>query len=104
MSLAVLMAAHNRRDITLLCLQRLFDGRLDNVQLSVTLVDDGSNDGTADAIRLQFPSVAIINGDGTPFWSRVMALAWPPTRTDPDVNSRDSLSVRHHQWRSEVGR
>jgi len=67
MDLAVLMAAHNRRDTTLLCLQRLFDGRLDNVHLSVTLVDDGSNDGTADVIRLQFPSVAIINGDDTPF-------------------------------------
>jgi len=104
MNLAVLMAAHNRRDTTLLFLQRLFDGRLDNVYLSVPLVDDGTNDGTADAIRPQFPSVAIINGDGTPFWSRVMALAWPPTHTEPGVNSRDSLWVRHHQWRSEVGR
>jgi len=104
MDLAVLMAAHNRRDTTLLCLRSLFEGRLDNVHLSVTLVDDGSNDGTADAIRLQFPSVAIIHGDGTLFWSRAMALAWPPTHTEPGVNSRDSLSVRHHQWRSEVGR
>jgi GT2 family glycosyltransferase len=86
MDLAVLMAAHNRRDTTVLCLQRLFDGRLDNVHLSVTLVDDGSNDGTADAIRLQFPSVAIINGDGTLFWSRAMALAWQSAaRSDPDA-------------------
>ena len=46
---------HNRRDITLQCLRSL--SRIDRTGLDIhiTVVDDGSTDGTGDAIREQFP-------------------------------------------------
>jgi GT2 family glycosyltransferase len=42
----------------------------------VYLVDDGSTDGTAAAVRESFPSVKIIEGNGDLFWCRGMRLAW----------------------------
>ena len=45
-------------------------------ELSVYLVDDGSSDGTGDAVRQAYPSVSVIRGDGTLFWNRGMRKAW----------------------------
>ena len=55
---------HNRRDITLHCLRSL--SRIDRtgLEVHVVVVDDGSTDGTADAIREKFPDVRVIQGDG----------------------------------------
>jgi GT2 family glycosyltransferase len=55
---------HNRRDITLQCLRSL--SRIDRtgLDINVTVVDDGSTDGSGDAIRSQFPDVQVIRGDG----------------------------------------
>ncbi len=46
------------------------------LELSVYLVDDGSSDGTGDAVRQAYPSVSVIRGDGTLFWNRGMRKAW----------------------------
>lgn len=59
------------------CLERLFQQALPvAAALKIYLVDDGSTDGTADAVRERFPSVSIISADGTLFWCRAMRLAW----------------------------
>jgi len=55
---------YNRRDITLECLRSLFAVDLAGIDLSVTVVDDGSTDGTSEAIAAEFPSVKVIRGDG----------------------------------------
>lgn len=42
------------------------------VDLEVILVDDASTDGTATAVRAQFPWVEVIEGSGALFWNRGM--------------------------------
>ena len=58
MKIAVLLTCFNRRDYTLSCLKSLFTAQKcyneygkDKLNLEVFLVDDGSKDGTSDAIR-----------------------------------------------------
>ena len=75
-SIGVCIASHNRREITLECLRRLFGADLPpSVSLSVYLVDDGSTDGTADAVADEFPSVSILRGSGDLFWGGGMRTA-----------------------------
>lgn len=75
--LVVLMTCHNRRAKTLACLQALYRNRLpENVRLDVVLVDDGSSDGTGDAVRERFPEVQVIRGNGSLFWNGGMRRAY----------------------------
>ena len=75
--IAVLITCHNRKQKTIDSLKALFaqDPPL-NAQLLVYLVDDGSTDGTAEAISTAFPDVKILQGDGNLFWNRGMCLAF----------------------------
>ncbi len=75
-TIAVLMTCFNRRETTLSSLARLEEQQLDGHDYRVFLVDDGSTDGTGDAVREQFPSVEVVEGDGTLFWSRGTDRAW----------------------------
>ncbi len=71
--LAVIMACHNRRSHTLACLRALEQQTLDGeVTLSVFLLDDGSTDGTSQAVGEEFPDVRILPGDGSLYWNRGM--------------------------------
>ena len=72
-NIAVLMTCHNRKAVTLGCLQRLF---LLKNNIDVYCVDDASTDSTAGAIIEKFPQVHLIEGDGNLFWCRGMNLAW----------------------------
>lgn len=72
-AIAILIACHNRRQTTLACLDKLYGIRKD---IDVYCVDDNSIDGTADAIREEFPQVNLIHGDGNLFWCRGMRKAW----------------------------
>ena len=71
--LAVLMTCYNRRDTTLVCLQALYK---QNTIFDVYLVDDGSSDGTFDAVRANYPAVKILKGTGDLFWVGGMRLAF----------------------------
>ncbi len=75
--IAVLLTCYNRREKTIACLKSLFRASLpDRIKLEVFLVDDGSTDGTSEAVRDTFPSINIIQGTGSLFWNRGMHLAW----------------------------
>ena len=77
LQVAVLMACHNRKTLTLHCLDSLRKQELpEGVSLRVVLVDDGSTDGTKAAIKEKFPEVEVIDGDGSLYWSRGMLKAW----------------------------
>jgi len=87
MKLAVLMACHNRRDKSLGCLASLFSQQgIETTRIAVWLVDDGSSDGTRDAVLEQFPAVHVIGGNGNLFWCGGMRLAWDhAAATHPDA-------------------
>lgn len=75
--IAVLITCYNRREQTLMCLKALYLSELPaSVKFEVILVDDGSTDGTSDAVHIEFPKVEILHGDGALFWNRGMHLAF----------------------------
>lgn len=81
MLVAVLLTVHNRKVKTLACLHELFVQTETfkaerKYEFTVYLVDDGSTDGTSEAVFQQFPDVRIIPGDGNLYWNRGMCLAW----------------------------
>lgn len=76
MRIAALITAHNRREVTLKCLERLKLQRLPRGDsLTVIVVDDGSTDGTAAAIASRFPKVKVLRGDGNLYWNGGMRRA-----------------------------
>lgn len=71
--IAVLITCFNRKENTVKCIQQLLFLKDD---VDVYLVDDKSTDGTAEEIKLLFPQVNLITGNGDLFWNRGMHLAW----------------------------
>jgi GT2 family glycosyltransferase len=87
MKIAVLLTCHNRKEKTIICLESLFKSDLPfNYSLKVFLVDDGSSDGTSNAILEKFPTVKIIQGNGNLFWNRGMHLAWKTASNKNDYD------------------
>lgn len=90
MTVAVLLTVFNRRQKTLECLKSCY-GQMDafradgRYSFSVYMTDDGSTDGTSEAVAELFPDVHIIRGNGTLFWNRGMCAAWnEAAKEDPD--------------------
>jgi GT2 family glycosyltransferase len=86
--IAVLITSHNRRDITLKCLNHLYcqNGINNDFTIEVFLVDDGSTDGTKESIRLLYSEANIIQGNGNLFWNRGMNLAWKTATATSDFD------------------
>lgn len=80
MLIAVLITCHNRVEATTSCLKRLLEQAHNGVK--VFLVDDGSSDGTANAIRTIFPTVTVVEGDGSLYWAKGMHRAWEAAIAD----------------------
>lgn len=75
--IAVLLTCHNRKDKTIACLESFYKAdKPEGYLFDIFLVDDGSTDGTSDAIKQRFPDVNIISGNGNLFWAGGMRLAW----------------------------
>ena len=77
--IAVLMTCHNRKNLTLQCLKCLFNAystSKSNFKLDVYLTDDGSNDGTSEAIAINYPNVKLLKGNGNLFWAGGMRNSW----------------------------
>jgi GT2 family glycosyltransferase len=74
-TVAVLMACHNRRATTLACLAALA-AQTGVATLSPIIYDDGSADGTADAVARAHPHATVLRGSGTAFWAGGMRAAF----------------------------
>ena len=83
------MTCHNRREVTLRCLASLHEavgqlerrGKGGQWKFQVFVVDDGSTDGTGEAVKKMFECSnvldgRVIKGNGNLYWAKGMALAW----------------------------
>lgn len=79
--IAILLTVHDRRAKTLACLDSVagvFAAAGGNLSIAVFLTDDGSTDGTTDAIvarHYQFP-VHLLQADGKLYWNGGMICSW----------------------------
>ena len=71
-SVYIIIPVFNRKETTLACLARL-QSTGDLQRYRVVVVDDGSTDGTAEAISQQYPAVDILTGDGNLWWTGAIA-------------------------------
>ena len=77
MNILALATVHNRKDKTLSALKSIAEQHLPpGVSIAVVIVDDGSTDGTAAAIRTRYPEVKLIEGDGNLYWAGGMRFGW----------------------------
>jgi GT2 family glycosyltransferase len=75
--------AHNRKALTLKCLSVLERVRVPRMTLVPVVVDDGSQDGTGEAVRRRFPKAVVLSGDGSLWWSGAMNLGVAYALEDP---------------------
>ena len=79
MKIAVLLTCFNRKDKTLKCLNHLKNALLNSsktISSDIYLTDDGSTDGTSEAVANMFPEVTILSGNGNLFWVNGMNNSW----------------------------
>lgn len=75
MEVMAIIPVHNRKDTTLRMLASLEQiERPDGVTLSICIIDDGSTDGTGEALRAHHQGIDLITSDGTLFWSGAVRL------------------------------
>ncbi len=75
--IAVLVTCHNRRQKTLNFLESLVEQAFFKVaNIDIYLLDDGSADGTAQAVNAMYPFIEIVTGTGSLFWARGMNTIW----------------------------
>ncbi len=84
-TVTAVLTVHNRRPMTLACLDALAALRTEDAALSVVLFDDGSTDGTGEAVAATHPEVTLLSGDGSFFWNGGMRVAMARAMADdPD--------------------
>ncbi|WP_421811684.1 glycosyltransferase family 2 protein [Flagellimonas sp.] len=77
--LAVLLTCFNRKEKTVASLTALYKAYKEssNVwEMSIYLTDDGSTDGTSEAVSHNFPEVNILKGTGELYWAGGMRNSW----------------------------
>ena len=78
--IAIIISVFNRKEKTLACLDAICaePEAVRPYRIEVFMTDDGSTDGTAQAIRERhYPfEINILQGDGTLFWNGGMIKAW----------------------------
>lgn len=65
----IVTPVHNRKSITLQCLRSISRLNSEGLEIHTIIVDDGSTDGTSEAIEKDFPEVEIVKGDGNLFFT-----------------------------------
>lgn len=107
--IAALLCCHNRRTQTLAALEALqASAAASALALELVVLDDGSSDGTAEAVIAAWPQAHLLRGDGSLFWCRGMHRALAHALTLPGIShflwlnddtllQRDALQRLLHQ-------
>ena len=84
--IAILMACHNRVEVTKRCLQSLDKAQsvTQNIEISLFAVDDGSTDGTSEELLNWRFTKTLIDGTGNWYWARSMSKAESKVPDDYD--------------------
>jgi GT2 family glycosyltransferase len=69
----IVIPVHNRKNITLQCLSNL-KKCIDYGNYHIVVIDDGSNDGTSQAIFDEYPKVIVLHGSGDLWWTGAICL------------------------------
>lgn len=86
----VIMACHNRRSLTVRAVRGVAASAAGaGARMTITVFDDGSNDGTAEALYKLGLRIDVIRGDGSAFWARGMATAEARVLARSDVRDND---------------
>lgn len=76
-TIAVIMTVHNRKDTTIECLRNFYACKsIEDYNVDFYMMDDGSKDGTSEAVKNEFPQIIFLKGDGNLFWNRGMYECW----------------------------
>lgn len=87
-NLIVLMATHNRREVTARCLRALLlSAEAAQSTIDLVVFDDGSSDGTVESVRSLVPSATVLEGDGRQFWAASMSAAETVARSFAGADS-----------------
>lgn len=82
--IAIILTIYNRKDKTLCALNSIGKATHDH-SIQFYICDDGSTDGSSDAIMQKYPNSTIVYGDGNYFWSKGMHAAMQRAqKDDPD--------------------
>jgi GT2 family glycosyltransferase len=87
MNIAVIMACHNRVELTKRAIESLEKHKPINWILSYFVCDDGSTDGTTDFLRSLPIEIKVIYGDGKFFWAKSMMKAMSDAYSSPDIDA-----------------
>lgn len=75
--IAVILSCFNRKQKTLDAIGCvLAQSAREHATFDFFLTDDGSEDGTSEAVLTQYPEVQVLQGNGRLFWNGGMRLAW----------------------------
>ena len=75
LKICAVLTVFNRRQKTLSTLRSFFN-QGQGLDLSAVLMDDGSTDGTTEAVQAEFHNVTVLKGSGSLYWNRGMAAAF----------------------------
>lgn len=76
MKFLVIVACHNRKMLTIQSIQRAQAAAEEaGIEISFTVFDDASTDGTGEALRSMPIALQVLRGDGSAFWAKGMAAA-----------------------------
>jgi GT2 family glycosyltransferase len=81
---AVILTCFNRKQKTLDCLDAvLAQSVFSEVAVYFFVTDDGSQDGTSDALMHKYKNIRLLKGNGSLFWNGGMRMAWEEALKSP---------------------